>query len=184
MKRYFDTIDTLNSFTLSLDYHREELDPCCCGKDDQFVAHGFVYKQRSQILREVVGKRILCSNRYGRSGCGRTLRLYLATEVPSLHHTTAHLFVFISSLIAGMTIQRAYQKATATADSRNAYRWLNKLDQQLIVFRSVLHKRPADNNNRFTTRSRRLLLLLPTLRTLLATLDPQYYQLIHQTAFV
>lgn len=84
MPKYFNDMDTLHRFTLEIDRYQDELQCHHCAKNDQFVSHGFIYKQRSQSLREAVGKRIFCSNRYGRSGCARTFRLYIATELPSL----------------------------------------------------------------------------------------------------
>ncbi|VAW82589.1 hypothetical protein MNBD_GAMMA13-290 [hydrothermal vent metagenome] len=142
MKRYFDDLDTLHKFTLSLD-SRPDLIPCRhCSKQDQWVSHGFVYKKQYQGERRTVGKHIFCSNRHGRSGCGRTLRLYLSTELAFLHYTTVHLTAFLFAFLGGRTTQHAYRAATQTTESRNAWRWLHKLQRKLVDYR-VLLKAPC-----------------------------------------
>ncbi len=82
MQRFFKDYDSINQFSLSLDFHQDKVKCSFCLKNDQLISHGNVYKQRSMSVKEKVGKRIFCSNRYGRSGCGRTFQLYIATEVP------------------------------------------------------------------------------------------------------
>ncbi|MEW4368047.1 hypothetical protein, partial [Aliikangiella maris] len=47
---------------------------------------GYVYKQRDYRQRDIVGKQMICSQRYGRSGCGRTRQLYLQQVVPGRHY--------------------------------------------------------------------------------------------------
>ncbi|MDQ7050594.1 MAG: hypothetical protein Q9M92_14110 [Enterobacterales bacterium] len=58
MKRFYPDFCTINAFTLSLDYHQNELECAHCSKHDQFVSHGIIYKQRSSAFAEKVGKRI------------------------------------------------------------------------------------------------------------------------------
>ena len=165
MKRYFDTFHSLERFTRELDCHQHELQCQHCARNDQFVPHDVIYKQRSQSSREAVGKRIFCSNRYGRTGCGRTFRLYIASEIPSLRYGTAQLFVFLSALLAKLTVSAAYQQATGRSETRNAWRWLNKLDCRLINYRIFLKKHPeAPSSDK--SKTRRFQILLPTIKRL------------------
>jgi hypothetical protein len=164
MQRFFDSLDSLQEFTSSLDY--QELMCTSCSARRQFVSHGFVYKQRSSLLRDTVGKRIFCSNRSGRTGCGRTVQLYLATEIPSLHYGASQLFIFITALLANLSITAAYHKAVNALDARHAWRWFKKCFQQLIQYRRYLHR---DNLQDFLldpSQSRSRQLLLPTLHAL------------------
>ncbi len=187
MQKYFNNIESVDSFSLALDYHKDNLECVHCKKNDQFVSHGFIYKQRSMKVSEPVGKRIICSNRYGRSGCGRTFQLYVAGEFPSLQYGTAHLFIFISSLLANLTVSQSYQKATGQQGSRNAWRWLNKLMNKLIDYRSFLKTCTQTLSTRFSTRARRLQILLPTLTRLIALTDNcpcSHYQQLRQRAFI
>jgi hypothetical protein len=166
MQKFFSNIESIDQFTFALDYHQHTLTCDSCLSHGQFVSHGFVYKQRSQMLCEPVGKRILCSNRYGRTGCGRTMQLYLASELPSCHYGTAQLIAFIDALFANVSIATAYANAIGKHASRHAWRWFKKLTQQLMTYRSHLQRDAQTHSPLFTTQSRFRKILLPTLHAL------------------
>lgn len=186
MKRYFNDLETLNRFTLSLDCQAGSM--CCqhCSKTDQFVSHGFVYKKHYHGKTRTVGKRLFCSNRSGHSGCGRTVRLYLVTEITRLHYTAAHITAFILALLVGHSTQQAYWAATQTIEPRHAYRWLNKLQRKLVDYRALIHNRltPAC---RFTSTSKQRCIVLSTLQRLFSQFGKLaciQYQRQTQTAFI
>jgi len=166
MRKFYDNYNSINQFTLSLDYHQNELECTHCSKHDQFVSHGIIYKQHSSSFAEKVGKRIFCSNRYGRSGCGRTFQLYTAYEVPFFRYGAAHLFVFIAALIANQTICEAYMKATGQTEYRNAWRWLSRLMLKLSEYRSYLKTRFDDGFASSHSTPKSLKHLLPTFNRL------------------
>ncbi|MEE8058416.1 MAG: hypothetical protein V3T17_11365 [Pseudomonadales bacterium] len=118
MRTYVDNIDNLHRYTLELDRHQNELQCHRCCKNDPLVSHGYVYRPLSSKESIIVGKRLFCANRHGKTGCGATHRLYLTDYVPSLRYTTEHVFTFLSSLIALCTIQHAYKIATGTENPR------------------------------------------------------------------
>jgi len=187
MLKFFKNIDTLHQFTMELELHQDNLQCRKCNKSDQFVSHGYVYKKKNKGGKRTVGKRIFCSNRFGKTGCGCTLRLYLADEIPRLQFNTTHFFIFLTNLFIGSSIQKAYTVATNTCDPRNAYRWLKKLKRKLIDYRHVLSHRlqAASGASQFT--NKRLQLLLPTLQNILSHLGSPpcaQYQLQQQDRFV
>jgi hypothetical protein len=187
MQKFFTDFETINRFTLSLDYHQDKLECRHCLKHDQFVSHGIVYKQRSIAEVEKVGKRIFCSNRYGRSGCGRSFQLNVTTKIPRLRYGAAELFVFIASLLLNLTITEAYQKATGQFESRNAWRWLDKLMVRLSSYRTGLTCLADKLPFQFITHNRRLQHLLPTLAQLTTNADAcpcSAYQFQRQNAFM
>jgi len=187
MPRFFDNIESINHFTLSLECHHKSLRCESCAKDDQFVSHGFIYKQRSQLVSQAVGKRILCSNRYGRSGCGKTIRLTIANEIPTLCYRATHVFLFLSALLVGSSVQLAYQQATGQVDARNAWRWLNKLMAKLTVFRGFFIARAPALCSLHSSGSRRRRLLLPTIAHLCSRFTSSLcsaFQLHTQLAFL
>ena len=53
-----------------------------CGKSEHSVSHGYLYKHISIDRREIVGKRILCSQRNGRQGCSHRQRM---SSEPAFH---------------------------------------------------------------------------------------------------
>jgi len=187
MQRFFENIALLDSFTCSLDYHQDCLECEHCLKNGQLVSHGFIYKQRSQLVSEPIGKRLFCSNRYGRTGCGRTFQLYVTSEFPSFHYGAAALLIFISSLLAHFTVDEAYQKATGQLDPRNAWRWINKLLCRLCEYRSFLKTRAQSASNPFATSVRRFQILLPTLVRIVACAREcacAHYQFVSQKPFI
>lgn len=138
MQIYYASLSAIDQQTMQLDHAR------CrhCQQAHQLVSHGFIYKKQPHADPAAVGKRVFCSNRNCRTGCGRTMRLYLDANVRSMHYAGACVVAFVLALIAGMTIAHAYAHATGAATPRNAYRWLDRLGAQLSVYRSLSH-RPA-----------------------------------------
>lgn len=158
MQIYYPNMAAMQQRTMEL-----KNEPCIhCGKIHQLVSHGFIYKKNFTSTEPVaVGKRTICSKRYGRTGCGRTMQLYLDSRVRYLHYAGCCVVVFVIFLMAGITISQAYQFVTGTADPRNAYRWLSKLSARFSVYRSHLHKPRLDEAEntpiRFVNSRRRLL---------------------------
>lgn len=183
--RFFPNLTTLHRFTLELDRHQEKITCHHCGKHGQLVSHGFVYRKQHNANPKAVAKRIFCSNRHRRSGCGRTQQLYLSEVLPRLSYTTIHLFVFLASLIAGLTIHQSYQQATGSHEPRNAYRWLHKASLRLSNYRTSLQR--PDLASRFPSRVKRLQLLLSTFSQLFSQSDLtncQQFQLRYQQPFL
>lgn len=187
MQRFFNDFETIDRFTLSLDYHQDVLSCHHCSQNNQFVSHGIIYKQRSIKVSEPVGKRLFCSNRYGRSGCGRTFQLYVANQIPQFHYGALPLLVFLTSLFAGFSITASYVKATGQFETRHAWRWLSKLVSKLSHYRCVLNARTENVLTPLISRTRRLQLLLPTLKSLFLILPHSSvaaYHTTQQTAFI
>lgn len=187
MDRFYPDIESLDAFTLSLDSFGETIRCAHCHRCNQMISHGFIYKQRSSVEREPVGKRVLCSNRYGRSGCGRTQPLYVAHRFPLLHYGAVVLRIFLCSLLRGRSLADAYEAATGQAEPRNAWRWLKRLIRNLSDFRCFLKARLKPLEVDLPLKNRRLSLLLSTLKPLLSQLPHcpcRHYQLQQQRAFI
>lgn len=178
-------MNAIESFTHSL---QNQTDNACrhCSKSDQWVSHGYIYKIDPK--EKPVGKRILCTNRYGKQGCGRTRALSLANTLPGHRYDTSQLMRFICALLAGLSISKAYYTVIShKQDARQAWRWVNRLMCRLGLFRQALrrpgHAKPA--NKPYHQRSRRLQILLPTLQQLYEQGDTcEHFQLSHQTLFL
>ena len=152
-----------------------------CGKSEHSVSHGYLYKQVSSDRREVVGKRILCSQHNGRKGCGRTRQWYLADVVPGRQYRLPVFTAFVYALLAGETVEIAYLNAIgANVQPRHAWRWLLCFLKQLPEWRTRLS--PATEVMKATQRSATLRMILPTLKALsdklrsLSHIQTQYQQ--------
>ena len=137
MQKFFNDINAIEQFTSTL-----KSDPSLqclhCSKHEHFISHGFVYKQYSITHREAVGKRIVCCNRYGHQGCGRTYQLDIVNKLPKRHYSTWVLFVFISLMSLGRSVCNAYTQATKQTQTRHAWRWLKKLKANMMHYRGYL----------------------------------------------
>lgn len=137
MRIYYASLHALEQQTRSL--FNEQCPHC--KQSQQLISHGFVYKKRSLAQsNQPVGKRVFCSNRDGHTGCGRTMRLYLDTQVRYLHYLGGCVVIFVLALLKGGTMRQAYRQATCTAEPRHAYRWLHKLFAQLSEYRGSFHR--------------------------------------------
>ena len=186
MRIFFSSLQSLESFTRSL-VSLSDNATCVSCYQSQWVSHGYLYKQTSSTRQDIIGKRILCSNRYGKQGCGRTRSLYLAWIIPGYHYSLNVLLAFISSLLKGSTVTHAYQQAVGHDyfEPRQAFRWLSALCRQLSWFRSRLDKAARDDCLRRPLKSDRLSLLLPTLKHFLSATDsPTWVQYNFQRAFI
>lgn len=187
MQTFFASIQSLDAFTRSLASLAGQTTCAFCSQPGQWVSHGYVYKQTSSTQRDKVGKRILCSNRSGKQGCGRTRSLYLASVMPRCRYRLKVLLVFLACLLNGATIAQAYHQAIGHDhfEPRQASRWLTALYRQLSGFRRVLGKRARDDGSDKPCRSHRLNRLLPTIRQLFAGLPtPDSVQLRFQRALM
>lgn len=183
---FFSSQSELDHFTFSLDSLPSGNACLHCGKNDQWVSHGYIYKHLPTRGIQVAGKRILCDRRYGKNGCGRTRQLYLADIIPRRRYTLSVVIAFISALLAGNQVEHSFHHAIglATKDARHASRWLTCFAQSLSAWRSVASLSSSTEQDVFGNnkrRSRRLLFLLPTLSLLLPQISE--YQLQFQSAF-
>jgi hypothetical protein len=74
-----------------------------CKRVGALIRHGALYgfdesSPRQKIVR---ARRVFCSNRNSRPGCGRTFSVWLAGKIRRLSLTTAALWCFLQGAIAG-----------------------------------------------------------------------------------
>ena len=187
MQIFFSSLQSLETFTRSLASLPVQEACGFCAQSRHWVSHGFLYKQRSSTQRDIVGKRILCSNRYGKQGCGHTRALYLAWIIPQHRYSLHVLLAFIASLIHSATITQAFHQAIGhdLFEPRQAYRWLTALYRQLGWFRGLLGKHSRDDCTSLRFRSNRLQRLLPSIQSFLFLLSASdFAQHQYQRAFI
>lgn len=165
MQIYFHNLPAIQQQTRQLDHAQCKH----CKQTHQLISHGFVRKKRVSAEPEAVGKRVFCSNRHQRTGCGRTMQLYVDATIRYLHHAGQRVVAFMQALTAGNTIHDAYQHATGSMSSaRHAYRWLHRLTHQLSSYRSGVHRPPLqDDPDMAANRPARLVTLTSTFTALL-----------------
>ena len=202
---FFSSLDELQAVTLNLQVYPNRFACHNCQRSEHFVSRGFSYTKARAAQRLTVGKRLFCADRFGRGGGGATLRLYLTARIPSLHVGAAAMQPFLMHLETGSAVESAYADAVddCKADavtplepqtsallphrsSRNAWRWLKKLDRNLPRFRALLCRPDASACLPYVTRSARLRLLLPGFVALRSKLDAAFvgaFQCTQQAVF-
>lgn len=173
MQHFFLSLNVIEQQTASLNLTQTMICPVCC-QSDQWISHGYLYKKSGQT----VGKRILCSRRYGKSGCGHTQSLYVDDVIPQRRYTLSVLLAFVNTLVEGNTVEHAYYQAIGHTHSspRQAWRWLNSLWANMSRFR-LWPVCSSFTESIMQSRSRRLTLLLNTLHPYLTRLpQPQRIQ--------
>jgi hypothetical protein len=111
-----------------------------CAKSGTLIGHGTLrgYSERGQE-RELRGRRVFCSNRYRRSGCGRTFSVKLATVLSGFVVCTLTLFCFALAVIGGLTRRAAWLSAAAGALSMSSgYRLWRRLNAAQSALRARL----------------------------------------------
>ncbi len=82
-----------------------------CQVTGLLVLHGFLrgYDESSPREKTVRARRIFCSNRNNRKGCGRTFSVWLADKIRRLSLSAGGLWTFLQSVVAdgiGAAIRR------------------------------------------------------------------------------
>ena len=102
---------------------------CLCGRDES--------SPRQDTLR---ARRIFCSNRNARPGCGRTFSIWLAHKVPRLSLTAGALWRFLHLAVAGAVIA-AGQAVCGRLSDRTWQRIWQRFHQAQCHIRTALHRR-------------------------------------------
>ena len=105
-----------------------------CHRAGMLVGHGLLsgYAERGGD-REVRGRRLLCSARFRRSGCGRTFSVLIATVVAGFTVRTPTISAFLESVVGGLSRKAAWERAQAPAGGapglslRSGYRLWDRL---------------------------------------------------------
>jgi hypothetical protein len=87
-----------------------------CQQAGALIGHGFLrgYAERESglVLR---GRRLFCSNRGRRPGCGRTFSVKLQTVMSGFVVRTLTLWCFVQAVLDGLTLRAAWLRETAGA---------------------------------------------------------------------
>jgi hypothetical protein len=111
-----------------------------CNKSGTLIGHGYLrgYAERGQE-RMVRGRRLFCSDRHRRPGCGRTFSVKLSTVIAGFVVRTLTLFRFASAVLGGLTRRAAWLCAAGGALSLSSgYRLWRRLSAAQSALRARL----------------------------------------------
>ena len=122
---------------------RLKLTPCPhCKAVGTLIRHGFLYgfDESSPQRKTLRARRIFCSNRNRRRGCGRTFSVWVADKIRRLSLTTRGLWGFLKRAAAG-TIAAAIRAADCHLSDRTLQRLWKRFDRGQSTIRTALLER-------------------------------------------
>ena len=130
--------------------------PCPhCQVFGSLIRHGFLRGFDENNLRETVrARRVFCSNRNARPGCGRTFSVWCADKIRRLSLTTGCLWRFLQR-VAASCILAAIHAADCHLSDRTWQRIWRRFDQGQSKIRTALSARcpPPELPARLPTQS-------------------------------
>lgn len=114
--------------------------PCPhCKAVGMLIRHGYLrgYDEKSPQRKTIRARRILCSNRNRRLGCGRTFSIWLADKIRRLSLTTHALWRFLQSAATG-SIAAAIRAADCHLCDRTWQRIWKRFDLGQSKIRTAL----------------------------------------------
>lgn len=124
-----------------------KLAPCPhCRRSGALIGHGLLRGYAEQTSGVVVrGRRVFCSNRGLRPGCGRTFSVLLSTVLAGFVVRTLTLFRFTSAVLSGLTRRCAWLgTATGALSLSSGYRlWRRLAAAQSFLRARLCREAPA-----------------------------------------
>jgi hypothetical protein len=113
-----------------------------CKVVGMLIRHGYLrgYDDSSPQRKTVRARRILCSNRNARRGCGRTFSVWIADKIRRLSLTSRCLWRFLQRAAAG-GILAAIRAADCHLSDRTLQRIWKRFDQGQSKIRTALSAR-------------------------------------------
>lgn len=119
--------------------------PCPhCGKTGNLIGHGLLRGYAESSSERVTrGRRILCSCRGRKRGCGKTVSTLLSRLVRHCIVAAATLWTLFCALAEGLSVEQAADVSDFPLTLRSAYRVTRQLKTQALSFRAWLCARSA-----------------------------------------
>ena len=117
--------------------------PCPhCKTVGTLIRHGFLrgYDESCPQRKTVRGRRVFCSNRNARRGCGRTFSVWIADKIRRLSLTAGALWRFLQRAVSG-GIVAAIRAADCHLSERSLQRIWKRFDRGQSQIRTALSGR-------------------------------------------
>jgi hypothetical protein len=116
-----------------------------CRQIGALNGHGFLRGYAEQSSAVVArGRRVFCSNRGQRPGCGRTFSVLVSTVLAGFVVRTLTLFCFATSVLSGLTRRAAWlREAQGALSLSSGYRLWRRLSEAQSTLRGRLCREAA-----------------------------------------
>jgi len=116
-----------------------------CRRTGMLIGHGLLMGYAEDTSdREVRGRRLLCSARFRRRGCGRTFSVLLATAIAGFVVRTKTLSRLLEAVVDGGCVKGAWEQLGEPLSLRSAYRlWTRLLAAQSHIRTALVDLTPT-----------------------------------------
>ncbi len=114
-----------------------------CQETQTLILHGYLYGYdlKSANKRIVRGRRVFCSDRNRKTGCGKTFSLLKAGRIKRLMIQTRDLWSFLKNIVNGMNVFRAFRSLAAGLSTTSIYRLYRRACLHQPGMRTLLLRR-------------------------------------------
>lgn len=110
-----------------------------CGRKGCLILHGYLYGySESDSFRVKRGRRIFCSGRKNKKGCGRTFSMHLSGFIPDRILRAGRLWDFLSRIRENIPVSKAFKDANIPMSSSSAYRIFKDFTENQPAIRTLL----------------------------------------------
>lgn len=134
--RFYRSAAELKGFQRTLKYR-----PCPhCRRRGFLILHGYLYgyDERGGVTRIKRGRRIFCSNRNKRRGCGRTFSLLAAVFIKNFILSTKSLWNFLLHFLKTANKYQAFKRLNLSFSTSIIYRVYQRFHRRQSFLRSRL----------------------------------------------
>lgn len=113
-----------------------------CQRTGCLILHGYLsgYDEKSNHLKTIRGRRIFCSNRDRRQGCGRTFSVLATHILKNFTITTKSLWDFLNNIAQGMNKRAAFGLLQLPFSVSSIYRLYQRIYIRQQSIRTLLLK--------------------------------------------
>ncbi len=139
IKKYYSSQEDFNKF-----YQKIKLIQCpFCHLVSTLILHGYLYgySETYNSKKIVRGRRIFCSNRKKRNGCGRTFSLLISYIIKKFNIQSKSLWWFLKGIANGKNKKKAFKSTRLNFSNTSIYRLYNRFKNHQTHIRIYLLKK-------------------------------------------
>jgi len=114
-----------------------------CKRTGTLILHGYLFGYDLGVYskRVLKGRRIFCSNRNRKQGCGKTFSVFKADRLKRFSIQTSGLWSFLKNIAGGMNLFQAFRSLGIALKTTSIYRLYNRIYLGQHKIRTLLLKR-------------------------------------------
>jgi len=139
IKKYYSSQEDFNKF-----YQKIKLIQCpFCHLVSTLILHGYLrgYNETYESSKIIRGRRIFCSNRKKRNGCGRTFSLLLSFIIKKFNIQSKSLWQYLKGIANGKNKKNAFKSTGLNFSNSSIYRLYNRFKNNQTHIRIYLLKK-------------------------------------------